>query len=100
MVLDNTEINGVAITRVSHDRRIASTEGGITIRREGKPVESTVPRRGSVYLVIDCSSSMAGQKISEAKKGALNFTREALTKRYSVGMISFASAATHICEPR
>ena len=100
MAVDDTEANDVAIIRVSQDRRVASTGGGITIRREGKPVEHTVLRGGSVYLVIDCSSSMAGEKIAQAKEGALHFAQEALTKRYSVGLISFASVATHICEPR
>ena len=100
MVVQNTEANGVAIVRASQDKRIALAGGGIEIRREGKPVESTVLRGGSVYLVIDCSGSMAGQKIAEAKKGALDFAQEALTRRYAIGLISFSSSATHICEPR
>ena len=100
MAADNTEVNGVATTRVSQDRRVASAGGGITIRREGKPVERTVLRGGSVYLVIDCSGSMAGEKIAQAREGALNFAREALTRRYAIGLISFSSVATHICEPR
>ncbi len=100
MAVDNTEANDVAITRVSQDRRVASTGGGITIRREGKPVERTVLRGRSVYLVIDCSSSMAGEKIAQAKEGALSFAQEALTRRYAIGLISFSSVATHICEPR
>ena len=53
-----------------------------------------------MYLVIDCSGSMAGQKIAEAREGALDFAGEALTKRYAIGLISFSSAATHVCEPR
>ena len=99
MTVDNTENSGVAITGMSQDTRIASAGGGITIRREGKPVESKVLRGGSVYLVIDCSGSMAGEKIAEAKEGALDFAQEALTKNYAIGLISFSSVATLICEP-
>jgi Mg-chelatase subunit ChlD len=52
-----------------------------------------------VYLVVDCSNSMTGDKIAQAKKGALDFAGQALAKKYAVGMISFANGATHICEP-
>ena len=100
MVGANSQAKGAAIARVSQDKRVALTGGGIEIRREGKPVENTVLRGGSVYLVVDCSDSMAGQKIDQARSGALNFAGEALMKRYAVGLISFSSAATHICEPR
>ena len=100
MVVENTEANSVAIARASQDKRVALSRGGIEIHRQGKPVESTVLRSGSVYLVIDCSGSMAGRKIDEAKKGALYFAQEALTKRYAIGLISFSSSATHICEPQ
>ena len=100
MAEEISQANGLAIARVGQDGRVALTGGGIEIRREGKPVESTVLRGGSVYLVIDCSSSMAGGKIAQAKKGAMDFAEQALAKRYAIGMISFASAATHICEPR
>ena len=99
MVEENAEAKDVAIARVSQDSRAVLTGGGIEIRREGKPVESAVLRGGSVYLVIDCSGSMAGQKIAQAKKGAIEFAGEALTKRYAVGLIGFSSAATHICGP-
>ena len=63
-------------------------------------MESTVLGGGSVYLVVDCSGSMAGHKIAQAKKGALDFAGQALTKKYAVGLISFSSAASRICEPR
>ena len=99
MAEENSHTKGVA-TRIGQDGRVAHKGGGIEIRREGKPVESTALRGGSVYLVVDCSGSMAGGKISEAKKGALNFAEEALSKNYAVGMISFAFVAANICDPR
>ena len=53
-----------------------------------------------MYLVVDCSGSMEGQKISQAREGAVNFAEHALTERYAVGLIRFGSTATHVCEPR
>ena len=99
-MVDTAQTAGEPATMAVPDTRMALTGGGIHIRRERKPVERTVLRGGSVYLVIDCSSSMAGEKIAQAKEGALNFAQEALTRRYAIGLISFSSAATHICEPR
>ncbi len=55
--------------------------------------------RAIVYLLVDCSSSMAGQKIEEAKNGALDFARSAFRKGYRVGLIRFETAADLICEP-
>lgn len=66
----------------------------------GKPVK---PRksRGTVYLVVDCSGSMAeGNKIEQAKSGAIGFAREAQRRGYAVGLIYFASKAEHILEPQ
>ncbi len=100
MAEENFHTNGVEIAKVGQDGRVALTGGGVEIRREGKPLESTVLRGGSVYLVIDCSGSMAGGKTAQAKKGALDFAEEALSKRYAVGVISFAFVAIHICELR
>lgn len=54
-----------------------------------------------VYLVVDCSSSMGeGNKMNQAKKGAVGFADEAQTKGYSVGLIQFALYAEHILEPQ
>ncbi|RLI83917.1 hypothetical protein DRP07_02750 [Archaeoglobales archaeon] len=55
---------------------------------------------GSVYILLDCSSSMEGEKLIQAKNGALNFVKETQIKGYAVGLIQFDSSATHICEPQ
>ncbi len=56
---------------------------------------------GLVYLVIDCSSSMAGEdKINQAREGAIGFALEAQKKGYSVGLIQFSSYAEHISTPQ
>ncbi|MBU4266053.1 MAG: VWA domain-containing protein [Candidatus Altiarchaeales archaeon] len=56
---------------------------------------------GSVYILLDCSGSMMVEgKITQAKKGAMNFVVEAQGKGYSVGLIQFGSSAIHVCEPQ
>ena len=100
MVEGMSQTNGGVLGKFNQDQRVTSTGRGIEIRRTGKPVKSTAPQGGAVYLVIDCSGSMAGDKMAEARKGAIDFSSEALVKRYAIGMISFASEANHISEPR
>ncbi|MEP9410352.1 MAG: VWA domain-containing protein [Candidatus Brocadia sp.] len=66
----------------------------------GKPV---LPRKTGriAYLLVDCSGSMAeGNKVVQAKKGAIGFAEEAQKKEYSVGLIQFASHAEHVLEPQ
>jgi len=68
----------------------------------GKTIDSTTRPKikfGQVYLLIDCSGSMYGDKIEQAKNGALGFADEALSKNYSVGVITFSSKANHLLEP-
>lgn len=91
---------GIEVNRGSQDTRVAISQEGLEIRREGKPVNFEVLGTGSVYLVVDCSSSMEeGDKFNQAKRGVINFAKEAKTKGYSIGLIQFHSYATHLCEP-
>lgn len=54
-----------------------------------------------VYILIDCSSSMAdGTKMDQAKKGAIGFAEEAHQKGYAVGLITFAEKAEHVLPPQ
>jgi Mg-chelatase subunit ChlD len=52
-----------------------------------------------VYLLIDCSSSMQGDKILQAKEGTLKFAKDAVSKGYAVGLIEFSSEASILIEP-
>ena len=51
------------------------------------------------FLVIDCSTSMSGAKLTQAIAGALSFAADAIKRKYTVGLVSFASAAELLCLP-
>ena len=52
-----------------------------------------------VYLLIDCSGSMSGKKIEQAKRGSLDFAVTALNDGYVVGLISFSTSTSNLCSP-
>ena len=55
---------------------------------------------GHAYLIVDCSGSMAGDKLNQAKSGALAFAKDAQRKGYSTGLIQFSTYAKHLCAPQ
>ena len=65
----------------------------------GKPITPSKVQR-TIYLLIDCSGSMAGENIKQAKDGAIGYYREAQKKGYSVGLIKFSSSAEHLLKPQ
>ena len=74
--------------------------GGQKVSVAGKPINMHFAEPESyAYLVIDCSVSMTGYKLAQAKKGVIDFAADALKKSYRTGLISFDSSAAHICEP-
>ena len=90
----------VDIRKGTEERHVSINRGGLEIQRLGKPVGDQVGEGGLVYLAIDCSASMAGAKLEQAKAGAIGFFNEARLKGYAVGLIRFETSATHICEPQ
>ena len=91
---------GVDIVKQSELAGIALVGGGIRIDASGKPVEAHLEQNwGKVYMVLDCSGSMAGYKINQAKQGVLDFAKDAIRKKYLVGLIKFSTNATHLSEP-
>jgi Mg-chelatase subunit ChlD len=82
----------------SKDAHVAISRESIEISHKGGPI-SGMASSGCVYLVVDCSSSMKGGKIKQAKKGALNFAKDALSKGYLTGLIRFDSSVKLLCEP-
>jgi Mg-chelatase subunit ChlD len=91
---------GIDIVRGSESTGISLVGGGIRIQASDKPIEAQFEQNwGKVYMVLDCSASMAGCKIGQAKQGVLDFAKDAIRKRYLVGLIKFGTNATHLSEP-
>jgi Mg-chelatase subunit ChlD len=82
----------------SKDTHVAISRKGIEISHRGEPISGTAST-GYVYLLVDCSASMEGDKVKQAKRGALNFAKDALDKGYFTGLIKFDSSARLVCEP-
>lgn len=79
---------------------VSVIKGGIRIDASWKPTETKFEVNwGKVYMVLDCSASMTGYKLEQAKAGILDFAKDALRKEYLTGLIKFDSSATHLCEP-
>lgn len=72
---------------------IVVTGGGIEIRRQGRPVGTTFGPSGQVQFLLDCSGSMNGEPLEQAKRGAKRFAVMSSEKGYSIGLISFGSDA-------
>jgi Mg-chelatase subunit ChlD len=84
--------------RSSEDNHLSISQKSIEISHKGEPI-SAVAFIGYVYLIVDCSASMEGNKLKQAKRGTLNFAKDALDKGYLTGLIRFDSSAKLICEP-
>ncbi len=80
--------------------QVRAVDGGIEIKRSKGPISSKEKDIGIVYLAIDCSGSMSGEKLAHAKQGGIDFAKEARNKGYCTGLISFDSHATHLCSPQ
>jgi len=65
-------------------------------------VENQVPERPlikDVLLLIDTSGSMTGNKLSQAKNGAIDFSRSATQRGYATGLAVFADRSAMVCDP-
>ena len=65
--------------------------GGRKLETAEKRGPVAVP--GTVILAIDCSSSMARDKLRQAQAGALAFAKDALGRGYAIGIVQFDSEA-------
>ena len=91
---------GIEIVKQQGNNSFSVTVGGERISTQGKALEVHLEKRQAyVYLVIDCSGSMAGYKLDQARQGAIDFAADALRNGYRVGLIGFDTNATHVCEP-
>ena len=104
--LDGDHINmgqnnkGIEIIGKSSKRDLSPISGGIEIRRQGKPISGRIDVEAYAYVLIDCSRSMGGKKLEQARKGAINFARDAMVRGYLTGLIQFNNQAKLLCEPQ
>jgi Mg-chelatase subunit ChlD len=76
-------------------------DGKLALRLPSGEVEAFHgPAQAWAFLLVDCSSSMDGGKLSQAREGALAFAKDATQKHYSVGLIRFATSAEVLCSVR
>lgn len=89
---------GIEITRQPVGFSI--TVGGNQVSTEGKAIDVRLENnQANVYMLVDCSNSMAGYKLGQAKQGVMDFAAKALASGYRVGLISFDTTANLITEP-
>jgi len=98
--MDIEERKGIQITHKRDNEEISIVGGGIKIAASGKPISTSfVVNWGRIYIVVDCSGSMIGNKLEQAKSGVIDFAKDAFRKDYLVGIIKFSSKAEHLSEP-
>lgn len=91
---------GIELIKTEKSPEISVTIGKTTLKPQGHPINVRFEKRAAyVYLVIDTSGSMVGDKLEQAKRGVIDFAKDACRKEYAVGLISFNSTAKHISEP-
>jgi Mg-chelatase subunit ChlD len=86
--------------------------GYVTLKKSNKPNSNLVSKskalsrnvitnNDSVYLLIDCSDSMSGYKLEQAKQGALEFAKNATeNQNTAVGLIRFDTNVEHLIKPQ
>ena len=79
--------------------RVSTGNGGIQIRRSPSTGSQGGRTAAAACLVVDCSASMAGNKIKQARGGTSDFALEAVGKGYEVGLVSFDDNAQRISSP-
>jgi Mg-chelatase subunit ChlD len=68
--------------------------------RSGDGSETVVERRASnVIILLDTSGSMAGDKLLQAKSGAVDFARSAGAKGFATALAVFGDRAAMVCDP-
>lgn len=93
-------------TSGSHVERLTSRTGlfrelqRITGRSLEGSAPDPLPAKRTVYLLIDTSGSMAeGNKLEQARMGAIDFVNDARAKGYCIGLIQFGSSAHEVLAP-
>lgn len=68
------------------------------VRASGQPVTRRAPQALAV-LLVDCSESMEGVGLEQAREGAARFARDSIQKGYEIGVVSFGSEARVLTSP-
>ncbi len=98
--MENEKKTGIQISHKDGKQEIAILNGGINIQASEKPIDvGFTVDWGYVYVLIDCSGSMKGSKLDQARSGIIEFAQDAFKKEYLVGVIEFSSEAEQLCIP-
>jgi Mg-chelatase subunit ChlD len=91
---------GIELVNANSNSKVSIVIGNTNIKPQGHPVSVKFEKQvAHVYLLIDTSGSMANDKLEQAKRGIIDFAKDAFRKEYDVGLISFDTTSKHICEP-
>jgi molecular chaperone DnaK len=98
--MDSERNKGIIITPEQAIEEISIVGGGIKIAASGKPISTRFAVNwGKIFIVVDCSGSMVGNKLDQAKSGIEDFSKDAFKKNYLVGIIKFSSRAEYLSDP-
>jgi uncharacterized protein YegL len=94
------ERNSLEISPKLSGREVTIVGRGIKIEASEKPISASFTVNwGRVYIALDCSRSMKGKYLNQARLGIWGFAKDAFKKGYLVGLIKFSDKAEHLCEP-
>lgn len=74
-------------------------EGRLCLKGAGQDAITETLLLKDVLLLIDTSGSMAGDKISQAQNGAVDFAKSAMQRGYVTGLAIFGDRAAMVCDP-
>jgi len=74
-------------------------EGRLCLKGSVENQVIETPLIKDVLLLIDTSGSMSGDKLSQAKNGAIDFSRSATRGGYAAGLAIFGDRAAMVCDP-
>jgi molecular chaperone DnaK len=97
--MDTEKRTGIQLTHQPSKQEISIVDGGIKIKASEKPIATSfLVNYGKIFIILDCSGSMKGPKLDQAKVGIIDFAKDAYKKEYQVGFIKFSDRANLLCE--
>lgn len=74
-------------------------EGRLCLKGATEDQIIETPLIKDVLFLMDTSGSMTGDKIAQARNGAIDFSRSATQRGYATGLAIFADRAAMVCDP-